>query len=259
MNYKILYFFAAALFSGNVSGGLVIDGQGQVLDFFLSSSLSVDAGQSVTLRNLTLKGMKTDWLNLPSSSTLVLDNVLCVSTLELASSNAAGVIVMDNNPELLDGVRLASNRQLNYKTSHPLRGTILLNSGTLALSSDLEFHSTGSFAENTSGTIRGNGFKLFLNKSQVHNSSWTITNSLTLDGNGHLFNLNNAGTLAVESFITCTLKDMRLKNLKTDWITAGNSSTIIYFDNVTVEGTKTLNIASPTTLGALRGTVEFVS
>jgi len=91
---------------------------------------------------------------------------------------------------------------------------ISLNGGTLSLKSDFHFSSTTYMV--TGGSIKGNGYAIFLGNDFLipANQSLRFTATTVIEGQGHCLILGNNAQLIVDSKVTLSLRNLILKGLQ---------------------------------------------
>jgi hypothetical protein len=113
-----------------------------------------------------------------------------------------------------DGFTVMPDETVTLSIHPPISGRIdLRNTGILALGEDLFFDSNLTLS--TGGVVDGKGFAIILNNDLLIPASSTLsfTSDTIIDGQGHNIKLDNGAQLYIESNITLTLKNVKLRNV----------------------------------------------
>jgi hypothetical protein len=143
-------------------------------------------------------------------------------------TTAAGTLIFDKQCIFMDGLSLPVN--LTYQSINKFYGALDLRGRQLTLAEDLVLAAGGSITSN--GTIIGDGKSMIFKSNQTYeNTLSVITSNLTIEGNGYELDLNNNGAFVVTG-VSLTLKNMILKNLKSDW--KSGTGSVVLGQNVTI-------------------------
>jgi hypothetical protein len=251
---KTIFFSKDQTLSNHVTftgQSVVLDGDGQTIDFDSAGTFSVGkrvAGKNstLTLRNLILENLPTSWMWLENGANQV-------ETFAQTSSVSFDRVVFESDPysdnmvgdrrllafkgdcnQFNAGFKLPGNVALG--TKYPISGALDLNVQALTLNSDLNFEGDGSLADE-SGTLLadadGNNRTLFFNADQTFNHLLSVSSSMILDGNQYALDLNSTGSLGIGNGKTLRLKNWSLENLKSNWVIPAAGT--LAFDNVVFE------------------------
>jgi len=201
----------------------------------------VEAGEdwcdeNLTYRNGTISGTYDGWFRFDKTdSALTFSNIFFpsdpYSDCSGAVGNVAGMLNFDPKCKFNGGLKLPLN--LIYRSIYPLNGILDFNDKQLTLeNTDIYLDSGGSI--NGNGTIVGDGNSIIFNSNQTYENILSFSaSSATIDGKGYELDLNNAGRFTVEAGKTLKLKNMVLKNLRSDW-KSGAGSVVLDHNNMTI-------------------------
>ncbi|MDR1470028.1 MAG: hypothetical protein LBT00_12135 [Spirochaetaceae bacterium] len=191
---------------------VVIDGGGRVIDLTgIPTSkplIIVNAGVTLTLRNITFKGLKKGGEDVGNntasliqvSGTLILDNG-AVITNNVTSSGGGGVRVYMGNLIMENGSEVSNNTSSAGGGVYVFNGTFSMNGGTISGNTAVTYGGGVSVAGSSTFTKTGNSIIYGANAGALKNTSnaghaaWVVTGSKKRDDTaGKGYNLDSTKT-----------------------------------------------------------------
>jgi len=237
-----LFFDTDVTFNDPVtfSGTCLIHGDDSLLEFTGSTIFNVTDGTTLTLKDLSLNNLESNWLTLRGTSNVAFDNVVFESDPNTSGMTTADGMTFTNNCRFEKGFTLPTN--VDLETTEPFSGALNLNTNSLTLYGDLLFSGEGSLdgsTENEYATFLADNDNtnrtMYFNRNQAISADYLLSFSsdLVLDGNQYALDLNNSSSISIGNGKTLLLRNWSLENLKSDWVVP--SAGTLAFDNVVFE------------------------